>query len=130
MDLDQTLSGKAPIISLPDTIALVNGISCSVLRIKWKSGTYEYYYNKTLYPMLAAYYEKHICEGWYSFLSISNALPIMLVKKTKNGMNAILTLVSAEAESINDNVFTAPLLEATDTESLLPNQKVMRLKTP
>ncbi len=127
---DERINGQEPLITLLDTNIKIYGHSCKLVRIKWKTDTYEYYFSDSLYPMLASYYNKHICEGWYAFLSHSNALPIMLVKKSKSSVTAIITLFESKEEKVNDNVFIVPELVPSNVNSFIPYQKVMRLKNP
>lgn len=110
IDFEKTMNGQEAVITTPDTLVWVNGIACNLVRIQTELQTFEYYYSKALYPMLARFYANHVNGYWYAYLRRANSLPIMIVEKNNFYITNIYTLISAKEENISDNVFTAPEL--------------------
>ncbi len=110
IDFEKTMNGQEAVITTPDTLVWVNGIACNLVRIQMKLLTYEYYYSKVHYPMLARFYANHAVGSWNAYLRRANALPIMIVEKPNFYITNVYTLISAKEENISDNVFTAPEL--------------------
>jgi hypothetical protein len=130
IDLEFTMSGKMPTVQKLDTSAVVDGINCNIVRVKWKSGTYDYYYNSTKLAVNSTLFGKHIYDGWAEFLKISNALPMKIVKTTKGAMTVTLTLVDSKTEKFDDKRFVIPTLVADESLNImkLKNREVMRIK--
>ena len=110
IDFEKTMNGQEAVITTPDTLVWVNGIACNLVRVQMKLTTYEFYYSKDHYPMLARFYANHVRGSWNAYLRRANALPIMIVEKTNSYITKVYTLISAKEENISDNVFTAPEL--------------------
>jgi hypothetical protein len=130
IDLEFTMTSKMPTVQKLDTVAIVNGISCNIVRVKWKSGTYDYYYNPTYFTINASLFERHLLDGWAEFLKISNALPIKIVKSINGMMSVSFTLISNKSESINDKLFLIPQLLYDENLNIVKvtNKKIMRIK--
>ncbi|MFZ4401091.1 MAG: hypothetical protein ACOYO1_13725 [Bacteroidales bacterium] len=130
VDLEFSLTGKLPTVEKLDTITIVNGVSCNIIRVKWKSGTYDYYYNSKNLTVNASDFANHIYDGWAEYLKISNALPLKIVKTTKGMMTITMTLVSSQPEVINEKIFSIPtLISDNDLNSVkTANREVMRIK--
>jgi hypothetical protein len=111
IDIEKTINRQEAVITTPDTMVWVNGIACNLVRIEMKLQTYEFYYNKAYYPMLARFYANHVKGSWNAYLRRANALPIMIVEKNNFYITKVYTLISAKEENISDNVFDVPELE-------------------
>ncbi|MBK7554863.1 MAG: hypothetical protein IPI55_09720 [Flavobacteriales bacterium] len=129
IDTEGAMLGKMPTVTKLDTIVMIDGAACNMVRVKWKSGTYDYYYDPTKLSVDAALFAKHVYDGWADFLKISNALPVRIVKTTKGMMTVTMTLVSAKKQPIADGLFAIPTLVAADDLDIvkLPNKKMMRI---
>jgi len=133
LDLIKKTKKQEEKFGILDTLVVVKGVLCKVIRITSNSLTYEYYFNDSLYKMQSNYYSKHCWQGWYTFLKHTNALPIMIVVKTKtksNSITACMTLVEAKEEFVNEQLFNVPELLPSEIKSFITNQKVMLLKSP
>jgi hypothetical protein len=130
IDLEATMTGKMPTVQKLDTSVVIDGVNCTIVRVKWKSGNYDYYYNATKLGVTPTVFAKHVYDGWAEFLKISNALPLKIVKTTKGMMSVTLTLVSSKTEKIDHKLFTIPTLISDETLNMtkLKNKEVMRIK--
>lgn len=130
IDLEFTMTGKAPTVEKLDTTIAVNGINCNVVRIKWKSGTYDYYFNSAKLNVTPSLFAKHTYDGWAVFLQFSNALPLKIVKTTKGLVTITLTLLAIKQEPIDEKLFSIPNLVSDETLNAVktPNKEIMRIK--
>jgi hypothetical protein len=130
VDLEFQLTGNKPVIQKLDTTVIVNGTACSIVRVKWKTGTYDYYYNSTEFNVDPSLFSKHVYDGWAEFLKISKSLPIKIVKKTNGVMAITMTLVASKSQSINDDLFKIPALvpDKDLNAQLTSNKEIMRIK--
>ena len=130
IDLEFKMFGKKPTIVKLDTIAEVNNIKCEIVRVKWKTGTYDYYFNSTLLKVDSKLYENHIYDGWAEFLKISNSLPIKIVKTVNGLANVTFTLIRHSEETVDPNLFEIPKLVSDKELNImkLPNREIMRIK--
>ncbi len=130
IDTENKMTGKMPSVEKLDTSVIVNGASCNVVRVRWKSGIYDYYYDSTKLIVDPILYAKHIYDGWSEFLKISKSLPVRIVKTTKGAMTITLTLVSTKKEVVSPNLFLLPKLVPDDNLNLIkyPNREFMRIK--
>jgi hypothetical protein len=130
IDLEFTLTGKLPIVEKLDTTTFVDGINCNIVRVKWKSGTYDYYYNSNKLTVDATLFAKHMYDGWSGYLKISNSLPLKIVKTTKGMMTITMTLVSSKVEVVNEKIFSIPTLISDNDLNIvkIANREVMRIK--
>ena len=128
IDQEQVMLGKAPKITLIDTMVMINNIPCKIVRIKWKSGNYDYYFNAETAKIDPTLYSKYIYEGWAEFVKISGALPLKIVRTTKGVMSISMTMIKIEQTSVSDNIFTIPSLSYDqDLNALpMPNKKFYR----
>ena len=130
IDTEFAYSNKMPSVTKQDTLATVNNIECNVVRVKWKSGIYDYYYNSTMFEIDPQLFTNHIYDGWYEFLKISKSLPIKIVKIVNGMMTVTETLITSKKESIVDNLFTVPTVISDKDLNIIksPNREIMRLK--
>ena len=130
IDTEFKLTGIKPEIKKLDTLAEVNGMKCEIVRIKWKSGTYDYYYTKSFLKTEAKSFENHHYDGWAEFLAISNTLPVKIVKTVKGLTVVTLTLIRTKEEKIDSTLFNIPTLIADKDLNLMkfPNRELFRIK--
>ncbi len=120
IDLEYTMTGKMPRIIPKDTIVTINNIECQLIRVKWKTGTYDYYFNKEQFKIDPALFSKHVYDGWAEFTKLSGCLPIKIVKTTKGIMSVSMTMVSSKAFKADDKIFTIPTLTKSAELNLVP----------
>jgi len=130
IDLEYFMTGKMPIIEKVDTNVMFDGATCNIVRVKWKSGTYDYYYNPDKFKVNPSFFSKHVYDGWAEFLKISNALPVKIVKKTKGMMTITMTLIYSKTEVIDEKLFSIPnLIPDNDLNIVkIANRETMRIK--
>lgn len=120
IDLEFSMTGKMPRIIPKDTIVMVNNIACQMIRVKWKTGTYDYYFNKEQFKIDPSLFSKHIYDGWAEFTKLSGCLPIKIVKTTKGIMSVSMTMVNSKASKVDDKLFTIPELTPNAELNLVP----------
>ena len=130
IDTEFAYTNKMPSVTKLDTSVTVNNIECNIVRVKWKSGTYDYYYNSTMLIVNPDFYFNHIYDGWYEFLKISKSLPIKIVKIANGMMTITQTLITTKKDLIDDKLFVVPnLVSDKDLNSIKsPNREIMRFK--
>lgn len=130
IDLEFEMTGNKPIIAKLDTSAMINGVTCEAVRVKWRTGTYDYYYNNSTLKVDPKLFENHIYDGWADFLKISKALPICIMKSTKGFGKVTFTLVSQKCETIKENLFQIPQLVPDKDLNIVKigNRELMRIK--
>ncbi len=130
IDMESKMTGTMPTVMKLDTTFLNNNLPCFIVRVKWKSGTYDYYYDSTKLIVNPSLFEKHTYDGWAEFLKISKSLPFKIVKTTKGIMSISMTLVSTKNEAINDKLFSIPSLVADKNLNIIKsaNRELMRIK--
>jgi hypothetical protein len=129
IDLEFQMTGNKPTVVKLDTIAEINGMKCEAVRVKWKTGTYDYYYNSSFLKVDSKLYANHIYDGWVDFLKISNALPVKIVKSTKGMSTVTYTLTRHSEEKIDPKLFVIPKLVADKELNVIKiaNREVMRI---
>ena len=130
IDLEFTMTGKMPTVDKLDTTVNIDGVSCSIVRVKWKSGTYDYYYNQTEFKVDGSLYAKHINDGWAEFLKISNALPRRIVKSVNGMMTITMTLTNSKNEVVDEKLFIFPKLVPDQNLNIvkIADRKMMRIE--
>ncbi len=130
MDLEEVMTGMKPAIGKTGDKIDVNGRMCEVVRVAWKSGSYDYYYDSTSFKVDTSFYTNYIYDGWAGYLKISHALPVRIVKSIIGIGTVTLTLTSYKAESVDDKIFDLPeLVPDKDLNKIrLANRELMRIK--
>jgi len=130
IDLESVMTGKLLTVEKLDTNVIVDGINCNIVRVKWKSGTYDYYYNSNKLTVDTTLFAQHLYDGWSEYLKISNSLPLKIVKMTKGMMTITMTLVSSKVEVINEKMFIIPTLISDKDLNVvkIANREIMRIK--
>ncbi len=129
-DLEFQMFGSYPVVKKLDTIVDVNGRRCEVVRVKWKMGTYDYYYDSTFLKVDHTLYENHKLDGWADFLKISHALPIKIVKTVKGLSEVTLTLIKHTEETIDPKLFIIPELIPDESLNIIKvgNRELYKIK--
>lgn len=104
VDNEEKITGKKRTVKLLDTLVQIYGRNCKIVRVRWMSGYYDYYFDSVFLKMSSNYYTNYILDGWYDFLEISNSLPLKIVKSTK-GIVVTMTLNNVEQKMINEDLF-------------------------
>ena len=130
IDLEFQMTGNKPKLEKPDTLVELNGMKCQIVRIQWKTGTYDYYYIDSFLRADPVLFENHIYDGWADFLKISKSLPIKIVKSVKGLATISLTLIRYTKETIAPELFEIPdLIEDKDLNQIrVSNREIMRIK--
>ena len=129
VDKEYAMFGEMPKIEKLDTQVVVNEINCSIVRVKWKAGVQDYYYNSEMFSVNPSLFKKHIHDGLSQFLEISKALPIQIVKEVNGMTRSTMTLIYSESKSVDDSLFTIPkLVKDKKTYMKLYNTEIMRVK--
>ena len=125
MDLEFLGSEKKPLVQLKDTSVKINDKVCKVVRIKWKAVYYDYYFADNFLSADSEKFSNHDYDGWASYLKISKAYPVRIVKVTKGVSTIVYTLNSFSVEKIADDIFKLPRLLQSDIPAIVPNKKIM-----
>jgi hypothetical protein len=130
IDLEFTMTGEMPTVQKLDTTASIDKVSCSIVRVKWKSGTYDYYYNQTELTVDGSLFAKHTYDGLAEFLKISNALPLRIVKSVNGMMTTTMTLTKSKPEVVDEKLFLIPKLIPDENLNIvkIANRKIMRIE--
>ena len=130
IDMEFQMTGNKPIIKKLDTVVEINGRKCEIVRVLWKSGTYDYYFDSNFLKVDAKLFENHIYDGWADFLKISNSLPIKIVKSVKGLTTVSHTLIRHKEETIDLKLFEIPELLPDQDLNLIKigNRELFRMK--
>ena len=130
IDMEFQMTGNKPIIQKLDTVVEINGRRCEIVRVLWKSGTYDYYFDNNFLKVDAKLFENHIYDGWADFLKISNSLPIKIVKSVKGLTTVSHTLIRHKEETIDPKLFEIPELLADQDLNLIKigNRELFKIK--
>ena len=130
IDMEFQMTGNKPIIQKLDTVVEINGRRCEIVRVLWKSGTYDYYFDSNFLKVDAKLFENHIYDGWADFLKISNSLPIKIVKSVKGLTTVSHTLIRHKEETIDLKLFEIPELLPDQDLNLIKigNRELFRIK--
>lgn len=130
--LDFALDGgpdKPASITELDSSVTVMGVPCKVIRMKWKIGQFDYYYNPSTAQVDPALFAKHTSEGFAQFVSMTKCLPLQTVNSAA-GVKIIQTAVKVEEGKFDNKMFDLPeLVEDPSLNAIkLPGMKRMRIK--
>lgn len=130
IDLESELFGNKPSVQKIDSIVEVNGRKCEIVRVQWKTGIYDYYYDSSFLKIDPKLYENHIYDGWADFLKISNSLPIKIVKSVQGLSTTSLTLIRHTEETIDPKLFEIPELKPDKDLNLIKirNRELFRIQ--
>jgi hypothetical protein len=130
IDLEQHMRGIKPITANTGLTVDINGWMCELVRVIWKIGSYDFYFQPATFNIDPALYAKHISDGWAGYLQISHALPIRIVKTITDVGTVTLTLSSYKEEKVDENIFNIPeLVPDKELNAIkIANRELMRIK--
>lgn len=130
IDLEFQMTGNKPTIQKLDTIVDIDGKRCEIVRVQWKTGTYDYYYDNSFLKVDSKLFENHIYDGWADFLKISNSLPVKIIKSVKGLSTVSFTLTRYTEETIDPELFEIPKLKPDKDLNLIKigNRELFRIK--
>ncbi len=130
IDIESELTKKETKIFILDTVVTILNKPCSVIRIKWQSGYYDYAYHRGLFRVNPVYYQNYKFEGWAEFIKKSECLPLQITKVTEGMMSITYTIVDFKEEKIDDTMFIIPELVPIENDIIpvIRNKKIARIK--
>ncbi len=130
IDLEFQLTGNKPIVKELDTSVTVNDHKCHVVRVKWKAGTYDYYYDTSILKVDPVLFLKHEYDGWAEYLQLAKSLPIQIVMTTNGIMTNTMTLLYSKELVIDQKLFRIPNVVLDERLNILrlPNKVAMRIR--
>ena len=131
VDLEAGLTKQPPEVTLLDTLFNIGDKQCKIIRVKWKTGYFDYYFNQNYLKFNSEFYENHLYDGWGQYLKIANSLPIKIVKVVNGMMKTTSVLIDVKEEQIDVNLFSLPVLVPIDNSdvTLSKNKKLMKIKS-
>ncbi len=118
-DLGEKWLNTSPTIKLLDTTYVVNSKVCKVVRVDWNgAGHTDYIFAEGYLPADPEMYKGYKAEGWYGYLQIAKALPVMIIRNAM-GMATSFTLVSAVPSKVDASLFEIPKLKAPKKKASL-----------
>jgi hypothetical protein len=130
VDLEEQMTGNKTVIQKLDTLVDFNGMKCEVVRVKWKTGNYDYYYNDSFLKVDCRLFQNHVYDGWADYLKIAGALPVKIVKTTKGLATVTFSLIRQTEGPIDANLFEIPKLVKDEELNIIkvPNREIMRIE--
>ncbi len=126
IDIEAKYTGKNPEIIQLDTVVVVNGISCRIVRVKNGFTRFDYFYNSEILKTNPDLFVNHSCDGWFEFLKISKSLPLRIDKTMTGSITIRLIMKEYKEEKIEDNIFFIPNL--IFYSNIAPGRKAMTIK--
>ncbi len=130
IDAETKLLGKKPEITILDTTAVIYNKPCKIVRVKWNTSYYDYYFSQDFLTMDPELYANHVYDGWAEYLKISKSLPLQIVKSVNGMMRIISTLEDVQVKPVDDALFALPKMTA-DKDVKIPmasGKTIMRIK--
>ena len=130
VDLEEQMTGNKTVIEKLDTLVDFNGIKCEVVRVKWKTGKYDYYYNDSFLKVDYRLFQNHVYDRWADYLKIAGALPVKIVKSVKGIATVTFSLIRHAEEPIDAHLFEIPKLVKDEELNLIKvaNREIMRIE--
>ena len=130
VDLEEQMTGNKTVIEKLDTLVDFNGMKCEVVRVKWKTGNYDYYYNNSLLKVDYRLFQNHVYDGWADYLKIAGALPVKIVKSVKGIATVTFSLIRHTEEPIDAHLFEIPKLIKDEELNVIKvaNREIMRIE--
>ena len=129
IDLEEKLGNK-PLVTLLEKKETVNDYLCSVIEVKWKTGTYRYYYSDKILKIDYKIYENFNYDQWYNYLKIAGSLPIKIEKEINNLCKTTYIMnFNVEDSKIDNSIFKLPKMKLDkELSELYPNKKIFIVK--
>ena len=95
-----------PQVEMIDSLKLVNGINCKMIKLSWDQLGEEYYfYNSEIAKVDAILFKNHNYEYFNTVVEKTNSYPLEIIKKVGDFSSIKMTLVSISEENISDELF-------------------------
>lgn len=128
IDLEEKL-GNPPILKELEQKEKVGNLECSIVEVRWKMGTYRYYFSNSLLKVDSELFKGYNYDQFYEFLKISNSLPVKIEKITKDFFKSTYLLHSYTTKKVDKSVFTIPKMkEDKMMRGMYQNKKIFIIK--
>ncbi len=128
------LNLKEPKIEQIDSLKVINGNNCKLVKVKWDIIGEEYYfYNAEIAKLDLEQLKKHNYEYFNTIIGLTKAYPLEIVKKVGDFMTIRMTLINISEVKIEDSAFALPKFEKAEKEYAemmlkITGSEVMKIK--
>jgi hypothetical protein len=128
------LNLKEPKIEQIDSLKVINGNKCKLIKLSWdKLGEEYYFYNSEIAKLDSEKYKNHNYEYFNAIIGISKAYPLEIVKKVSDFISIKMTLIIMEEIKIEDTLFELPKFKKAEKEYAemmlkITGSEVMKIK--
>jgi hypothetical protein len=106
-----------PSIEKIDSIKLINGHECKLLKLDWgKMGSELYFYDKEFLPIDPSLFNNHKYEYFNEVLKLTNAYPAEIVKSLSDFITVRMTLINVSEKIIDDAHFNLPDMKEAEKD--------------
>jgi hypothetical protein len=106
-----------PTFEKTDSLKVVNGYNCKLVKLSWdKLGEEYYFYNSEVVKLDAQLFKNHNNEYFNNIIEISNSYPIEIIKTVMNFITIKMTLIKISEEKILDDEFKLPKFEKAEKD--------------
>ncbi len=125
IDLEEKLGNK-PLVNLLEKKETVNDYLCSIIEIKWKTGTYRYYFSDKILKVNYQIYNNFNYDQWFNYLKIAGSLPIKIEKEINNMCKTTYVMnYYVEESTIDNSIFKIPKMKLDkELSQIYPNKKI------
>lgn len=100
------LDVEKPRVEKIDTVKVINGVDCHLLRLSWDGLGEEYYfYNSEMARLDPKLFEGHNYDYFNTVVGHTNSYPLEIIKRINGFIEVRMTCVSVSEEIINDELF-------------------------
>lgn len=128
------LKFKEPKIEKIDSLKIINGNNCKLLKLSWdKLGDEYYFYNPEIAKLDTKLFNKHNYEYLNTILGITNSYPLEIIKKISNFISVKMTLIDIKEDKIEDSLFELPKFKKAEKDYYemmlkMTGSEVMKIK--
>lgn len=128
------LNLKEPKIEQIDSLKVINGNKCKLIKLNWdKLGEEYYFYNSEIVKLDSEKFKNHNYEYFNAIINISKSYPLEIVKKVSDLISIKMTLLTMEEIKIDDTLFELPKFEKAEKEYAemilkITGSEVMKIK--
>ncbi|WP_052910246.1 hypothetical protein [Riemerella anatipestifer] len=128
------LNLKEPKIEQLDSLKVINGNNCNLIKLTWgKLGEEYYFYNSEIAKLDSGNFKNHNYEYFNAIVDISKSYPLEIVKKVSDFISIRMTLLAIEEVKIDDSLFELPKFEKAEKEYAemmlkITGSEVMKIK--
>ena len=130
----KNLELKEPEFEKIDSVKIINGNTCKLIRLSWgKLGEEYYFYNVEAARLDPGLFTKHNYEYFNRIVEMTNSYPLEIIKTLNNFISVKMTLVGIKEEKIDESLFEIPALEKAEKDYYemmlqMTGSEVMKLK--